>query len=160
MRAENGATLVEIVVALALAALALCGLFAAIFGAQSVSAASNHDAAALNAAADQLESIKATPFAQVFASWYDPNGKAFATDRVPPPADGSEPGRIRFLSEQEFAAETGIAIDIDEDGATGGATPSASYRFFPVEVAVRYAAGKGAIRTVRIVSAIYDVPER
>jgi Tfp pilus assembly protein PilV len=152
---ERGFTLIEATVSMAMLTVLLLGLFGSLLSSLWLSGASSEDAVALQCAQNQVEQMKATPFAAVFSIYYSPAGQSFA---VPSLGAGAS-GTVTFLSEQAYGAATGKAFDLDFDGSTTGTVPNASYAFFPVQVTVtwRSVAG-GPSRTLTITTAIFDNP--
>ena len=156
---SRGLTLLEVAVAVSVMSVAFMSLFASLTSSSALSAASSEDVLALQCAQNQLETMKTTPFASVFSTYYAPAGKTFAVSGLGPHASG----KITFLAEQSYGTISGKAVDLDFDGSTAGTTPNASYAYFPVQVTITWRsrsnrAATSPPRTVTLTSAIFDTP--
>lgn len=156
-RRRAGFSLIEVLVAISVASIALTSLAATIASSRMATTTAHEVTLAKEAARLTLESMKSEPLAQVFARYNgtdedDPGGvgtgpgNGFAVDGLEP-VEGDEdglPGEIVFpegafagtLREDLKDPKLGLPRDLNRDGVVDAADHSGDYRLLPVLVRV------------------------
>lgn len=161
-------------IAFAVLVVAVGGVSLSFVGALDVQRSSQERQRALDAAESVLESMKAAPYAEVFARYNadpldDPianaPGASFAVLGLAPAVgdpDG-QPGEIEFptnaageLVETVNDAFLGMPRDLDGSGAPDAGDKSGVYRLLPVAIRVRWQ-GVSGVREVSLVTNLSDV---
>jgi prepilin-type N-terminal cleavage/methylation domain-containing protein len=172
----RGTTLVELLVALAVFAIAAGGLLTTLLQTRSLNRSNRELTAAVMAAQDVLEQLYAADFAEIFARFNattadDPAagaspGSGFAVERLvarPGDPDGL-PGEIVFLAQgDELREDTllpalGGPRDLDLDGDVDAADHAGDYRVLPVLIRVSWSgiSGEQEYRLVHVLSPVSD----
>lgn len=182
-RRDAGFSLLEIVIALAVMAVALLGLASFISSSGQVEKENGNRSLAYNAARRMLEEMRSTTFADVFSTYKSGETKnTFFVDGLPAgpwtgqwnnPVTGAlqdrtdVQGRIFFpvgtdgnLSENPaadplLATELGMPKDLNRDGDTSD-TGLTSYAILPVKIVVTWRSTNGLMSEVKVVTYIAE----
>jgi type II secretory pathway pseudopilin PulG len=165
-----GMTLMEIVIAMGVLAIALLGLVAGIMTAQRTNEASRELTIAMNAAREKEEEMRSRTFAEIYALYNsnpadDPGGpgtapgSTFAVQGLVPVAGATACGQIvfpegpgGFLAEAVVDAKLGMPRDLNGDGDIDADDRSSDYGMLPMRIAIRwrgiYGPGEFEINTI------------
>lgn len=154
-------TLIETMIAIAVLAFGLMGVFASILATKNLFGAANERDAAAAAAQAKAEEIWQTPFAEVFGGFSSGSaGEFFAVPGLVVPAGRAQVGRVVLLRESASGAMTdvrnhgvntyfGSAVDLNGDGDTADA-PSAESKIHAIAIEIQYRSrvGQGAVESL------------
>ncbi len=159
--ARKGFTLIDVAVALLIVLATASGLLGVVFSALKVSQGNEETARAEAAAREIAESLRETPFDQVFAAFQLANQSGFAVEGFgarPEDPDGLV-GEIRFpviqtangfeLREDVVDGFLGMPRDLDGDDEEDSLDHALDYELLPVEIRVEWSGGAGE-RSVRL----------
>jgi type II secretory pathway pseudopilin PulG len=161
---RRGMTLLEIIIGLGVAVVAILGIMSALVSASRMDEATSEQVRALNACRTTIEMMKQVPFAEIWRRYNsnaadDPGGAGtgpganFAVTGLRAQtgdADGM-PGQVQFpelagnLSETVIEARLGMpaAKDLNGDGDVIDANVSTTYMILPVRVMVDWQGSRG-----------------
>lgn len=167
-RGNRGVTIVELVVALGVIAVALVALLGVIFSSGALQETTRERAAAYNFIRKLLEEMRSTPqFNQIYPL-YKSGGANFPTEAylqqhlgLNPPASGSQltiqfPEKNGTLNESVVEADLGMPKDLDWSGSVEDRDVSATYKILPVKIIVRWSSKGGTESQVQICTYITD----
>jgi prepilin-type N-terminal cleavage/methylation domain-containing protein len=152
-RGNQGLTLLEIVIAMAVLAVALFALMSSIMSASSLHDNSREKVLAYNAARQAIEAMRNTTFAQIYTTYRSGPNNQFTVTGLNPipgvpvgqiffPADSN--GAIRedfYLIDATLASTLGMTSpgkDLNGDGAIDSKDHSQDYKILPVMVRVQW----------------------
>lgn len=163
-RGQRGLTLVEMLVAMTALMMTMAGYTLVVVGSTRATDAEREVTLATQSARSTIETMKATAFEQVFATYNanpvdDPGGAgtapgaSFAVPGLEPVAGDADglPGEIVFplgaggagLREDVVDARLGMPRDLNGDGAVDAADHAGDYTLLPVLVRVRWQGTSG-----------------
>lgn len=177
-KSKAGFSLIEAVIALAVAALALLGFSSSLISSMMLSQSNRESALARRAAHELVSDLQSAPFAEVYARFNatsaddEPTGTniaaGFAVAGLPlleNDADGLA-GEIIFPDKlvggvlelrEDFAAETfGQTWDLNLDGVIDEADHSGDYQVLPVLIRVQWR-GRGGASKVELRTTLIDL---
>lgn len=164
LRREAGMTLIEIIIGLGVAVIALLGIMSALVSASRMDEATSEQVRALNACRSTIETMKQTTFSEIWRRYNsnaadDPGGAGTAPGQnfavtglraQNGDADGM-PGQIFFpeaggnLSETALDSRMGMAVakDLNGNGNATDTNVNTTYMLLPVRVVVDWAGARG-----------------
>lgn len=167
-RLRRGVTIVELVVALGVLAVALTALLGVLFSSGALQETTRERAAAYNFIRKLLEEMRSTPqFNQIY-SLYKPGGANYPTAQylrehlgLNPPSSGSQltiqfPEKNGTLNESVTDTDLGMPKDLDWSGDVEDKDVSGTYKILPVKIIVRWASKGGADSQIQICTYITD----
>jgi len=173
-KGEAGLTLIEIVFAIALMAIAMVGLVSVIIHTTRHNAVMRENMIAMRAAERQLEVLQSTTFDTIFTQFGTAPANTFLVDGLVPVAANARVGAIWFPTENvasrppgtfqapggvqllETAARTLIGMDVDMNGngsidttnILGQASPWNTYGVLPVSIELNWRGIQGTRQLV------------
>jgi type II secretory pathway pseudopilin PulG len=161
VRRRAGVTMVELLIVLVVMTIAVGMLSGTLTSTSRIAPLQRENALAVLAARSQFETMRAQPFALLFALYNDaaaddPSGPGTAPGPgfavpglTPPDGEGAFVGRVVFpgdgtaLREDADMPLLGMPRDLDGDGAIGATNVAGSYRILPVELHLRWQSSSG-----------------
>jgi type II secretory pathway pseudopilin PulG len=139
-RKEEGFTVLEAAVAMAMLAVALLSLWGTLVYCSRSNVAAEQKKKAMNAAQAMIEELKSQPFATLVAD-YGPSGKVGNRFPVPTVDDdiAMAEGQIVFYTDETDVVTDptiGLPMDLNGDGDSVDTDVAAGYQLLPVKVTV------------------------
>lgn len=163
---RRGLTLVELMLAMAILAVAILALMMVIFSAASLQHNSREKTLAYNAARKKIEEMRDSPFSLIYARYnastvdnpagLSSPGDTFDVAPLPRVTAGTPVGKIEYpesggiLREDIHRVNPGLAAglgmpsgkDLNRDGALDSASRNADHKVLPVRITVRWKSGR------------------
>lgn len=141
-RREDGFTVLEAAVAMAMLAVALLSLWGTLVYCSRSNVAAEQKKKAMNAAQAKIEELKSQPFATLVSD-YGPSGKIGDRFAVPTVDDDSAnaEGQITFYTDETDVTTDptiGLPMDLNGDGDALDTDVAAGYQLLPVKVTVHW----------------------
>jgi len=173
----HGLSLVEVMIASVVMAVALLGLSRSMISSVRVTASNRETSVALEAAQQAIEHLQAKTFSEIFSLYNadsedDPDGEigdgpTFAVEGLTAPDDDADgvPGEIIFpvasngsgeLRENAVNFALGMPRDLDADGKIDTANHSDDYALLPVLVRVAWRTATGASRSIEVMTVLSE----
>ena len=166
-RRTAGLSLVELMIALVVIAIALLAIFSLVVSSSQVQQETREKALAYNAARLKIEEMRSKTFSSIWSIYKagGSTGNTFAVDGLQPIAGDAAVGFIFFpernnlLSETVADSELGMPKDLNRDGdaldddVTNGAT---IYKILPVRIRIRWQGVGDKSTSVTVTSFITD----
>jgi prepilin-type N-terminal cleavage/methylation domain-containing protein len=140
-----GFTVIEVVMAMAMIAIALLALMSEILSSMTLIEANRQDSLAVNAARDKVAEMSAKPFDKVFASF---KSHTFPVPGLQAPGGGN-PGRVLFPMSGGNLCETVVdpamlmPRDLNLDGDATDTNVSTGYELLPTKIQVTWQTVQG-----------------
>jgi prepilin-type N-terminal cleavage/methylation domain-containing protein len=157
---EAGFGLLEVAVAVAVLAVALCGLFASLGASVAARGASDDTEVARAALRSKLEEMRASDFSTFFSAW---SGYTWPVAGLLASSRGAAAGSITLLTEAQASAFFRAAggpglVDLDGNGVFDEVKPAAAgWRAYAVRASILWGDKTcGADRTLDVTTIVYD----
>jgi type II secretory pathway pseudopilin PulG len=174
-RREAGLSLVELMIALVVIAIAILALFSLIVSSSQVQQETREKTLAYNAARQKIEAMRGETFTEIYAR-YNANtgdnpttgtspGNTFTIDGLNTPSGMTAPGLILFPEVTNALAENytgdgattmGMPKDLNRDGDATDTTITTTYKILPVLIRVKWRGVGDKTTTIEVSSLITD----
>lgn len=161
-RREAGMSIVEIMIAMVVIALALLAMISLMTSSHRVQEDARERSVAYNAARAIIEDMRQRTFIEIFDAYKSGASlNRFTVDRVgPPPAGDTHQGRVEFPEKNglldESYVDTGLGMpkDLNQDGDTADLMSGTEVSILPVRVVIRWQVPGGGEKRLELASLI------